>query len=84
MAGWETSNGAVSSRTRRVALRESREDRAPGRVGEGAEDGVELFWHRSITIWLWSAPCQPPDRAVAGYSDGVRRTIGITRPVWAG
>ena len=52
MAGWDTSNGAVSSYDARVALRQPREDRAPGRVGEGTEDGVELFWHRSITIWL--------------------------------
>src|SRR5690349_20948294 len=45
---------------RGIPFREARQDGAPGGVGKGAEDGVELvIRHRSITIWLCTPPVNP-------------------------
>ena len=44
MVGWLSANGATSSLTVASPLREPRQDRPPGRIGERGEDEVEIFW----------------------------------------
>src|SRR5690242_5089267 len=72
---------------RGIPFREARQDGAAGGVGKGAEDGVELVVrHRSITIWLCTAPVNPRRRRFRerAQTEGRILTIGMTRPVWAG
>ena len=53
MAGCGHANGAASSADVGVALRQSRQDRAAGGVGEGPEHGVQL----SVRRWETSPLC---------------------------